>query len=293
MADPTRPPAAGMARPTSSPPAPTARTVNRSTTQPFPATTLPPAPAELASRTPSMAAAPVRPAPAPPPPVAVEAPDELIRVHRLPPPDGRERRLIVWGSPDSAAAASFRVLRHRLLERPGLRVILVTSPARREGKTTLAVNLALALGESGRARVLLLEANFRQPAVARMLGFRPPVCFGEQVEFHRTQPQQSWVVVENVSPFLHTAAVAPDWPARPLLDGPAVAIALAQLRGTTYDHIVIDSPHILGSADVNLLEEHVDGVLLALRARSTHARSLRRAIDQIGAAKVIGSVLLG
>lgn len=217
---------------------------------------------------------------------------DVVRVHRLPPPAKLDPRLIMARAPDSAVAASYRVLRHRLAERGNARVVLVTSPGRKEGKTTLAMNLALAMSESGRARVLLVEANLRQPAIANALGFRPPVCFGEQLEFHRTHPLQPWVVVENITPFLHVAAVSPEAHPRPLVDGPAVAIALEQLRGSQYEQIIIDSPPVLGSADVNLLEEHVDAVLFAIAARRSHARGLRRAVAQIGAAKVVGSVLI-
>ena len=60
-----------------------------------------------------------------------------------------------------------------------------------------------------------------------------------------------------------------------------------------YDYIVLDCPPVLGVADVNLIEEHVDGVLFALGARQSRARELRRAVDQLGRDKVLGSVLLG
>jgi Mrp family chromosome partitioning ATPase len=219
--------------------------------------------------------------------------DELVKVEVLPPPEKLAPTLYLTRAPDSAAAASVRVLRHRLLERQAGRVIAVTSPGRREGKTTLAINLAMALGESGRARVLLLEVNLRHAALARLLGFRPPVCFAEQLEFHRTHPVQPWVVVEQLSPHLHLAAVSPDAQPRALIDGPAVAIAIEQLRGAGYDHIVVDCPPVLGSADVNLIEEHVDGVLFAMWVRRSRTRALRRAVDQIGRRKVLGTALIG
>src|SRR6266568_2505622 len=206
------------------------------------------------------------------------ASSDLVRVHQVPLAEPIAPQLAILHAPDSAVAASFRVLRHRLSLPGGPKVTMVTSPRPGEGKTTCAVNLALALSEAGRARVLLLELNFRRPALARLLGFRPPVCFCEQVEFHRVQPMQPWIVVENVSPWLHTAAVSPDLHARPLLDGPAVGLCLEQLRGAGYDHIVIDSPAVLGSADVNLIEVSVDGIIVVLSARRSRARALRKAV---------------
>jgi len=218
---------------------------------------------------------------------------EVVRVYRLPPTQRQDPRLFMLGAPDSLAAASFRVLRHRLAERKGVKVILVTSPRPGEGKTICAVNLALALSEAGRDRVLLLEANFRCPALARLFGFQPPVCISEQMETHRARAPQQWVVVETGSPWLHTAAVAPDAASRPILDGPALARCIEELRRAGYDYIVVDSPPIIGSADVNLIEESVDGILVAIWARKSRARALRKAVDQIGKSKLLGVMLLG
>jgi Mrp family chromosome partitioning ATPase len=206
-------------------------------------------------------------------------------------PEDVDPRLIMVREPDSPRAAAFRVLRHRLVERGDPRTICVTSAEPGEGKTTCAINLAMSLGECGRARVLLMEANFRNPRLAPMLGFRPPECFSEQLTRHREQPLDPWSVVEVFWPWLHVAAVDPKIGGKPLLDAPAFEIAVARLR-PGYDYLVIDSPPILGSADVNLIEDAVDAVLLACWARRSRGRSLTKAIEQLSPAKVIGVTLL-
>jgi Mrp family chromosome partitioning ATPase len=218
---------------------------------------------------------------------------DLVRVYRMAPTRQIDARMFMLGAPDSPPAASFRVLRHRLADRKGVKVILVTSPRAREGKTMCAVNLALALSEAGRARVLLLEANLRTPALAQLFGFEPPMCIAEQLDQHRAGSTQPWIVVETGTPWLHTAAVSPDAKARPILDGPALAQCVDELRRAGYDYIVIDSPPILGSADVNIIEETVDGIVIAMWARRSRARALRKAVDQIGRSKLLGVVLLG
>lgn len=78
-----------------------------------------------------------------------------------------------------------------------------------------------------------------------------------------------------------------------MLDGPALARCVARLRRAGYDYVVIDSPAILESADVNLLEESADGILLTLWAGRSHVRALRKAIDQVGNDKLLGVALLG
>jgi Mrp family chromosome partitioning ATPase len=214
-----------------------------------------------------------------------------VTVYKLERPVEFDRRLVMLREPDSAAAAAYRVLRYRLTERGNPRVIVVSSPRAKEGKTTCAVNLALALGECGRARVLLVEANLRAPKLAEMLAFMPPQCFGEQVAAHRDQPDEPWVVVEAHSPWLHVAAVKPDQKDRPLIDAPAFAIAIDQLRHAGYDYVVIDTPPVLGTADVNLTQDSSDGVLLVVKARQTAGRHLRRSIEQLAPARILGLVM--
>ncbi len=213
-----------------------------------------------------------------------------VASHRL--ADDPDTRLIMVRAPDSAAAASFRVLRHRLAERGDPRVIAVTSAGSKEGKTTCAVNLALALGECGRARVLLVEANLRSPSLAPLFGFMPPQCFSVQMHKHKEKPTEGWSVVEVVSEYLHVLAVEPSDRGRPLLDGPAFAIAIEMLSQAGYDYIVVDTPPVLGAADVNLIEDSADGVLFTAWARTTSSRTLRRAVDQLAPAKLLGVTLL-
>jgi Mrp family chromosome partitioning ATPase len=188
-------------------------------------------------------------------------------------------RLVLLRAPSSLGAASFRVLRHRITQRcsdsPG--VILVTSAMVEEGKTTCALNLALALAEGGRAKVLLLDANFRRPAVSRILGL---------LEFETTDP---WVAVEQLTPNLH---VALDSQATGI-DGHSLSTRVEHLLNDGYDYLVIDGPGVLGSADVNVLQESSSLVVLTVWAERTRGTAVRRAIEQIGPEKLAGIVLMG
>ena len=116
--------------------------------------------------------------------------------------------------------------------------------------------------------------------------------FAEQLAAHRHQPNMPWSFIDLPSQWLHVAAVNPRIEKTQLLDGPAFAIALERLRLGGYDHIVIDAPPVLGSADVNLMADAADTVLLAVRSRSSTTRDLRKAIEQLGASKVAGTVLV-
>jgi Mrp family chromosome partitioning ATPase len=222
------------------------------------------------------------------------APEISLTQHHLPAEDaeGSDARLVLVNDPDSPRAANFRVLRHHILEAGRPQVIVVSSARPGEGKTTTAVNLALALAECGRAKVLLVETNLQRPQLASMFRVVPSWCFAEQLAAHRHQPMLPWSLIDIPQLWLHVAAVNPRVEQRQLLDAPAFAIAMERLRLGGYDHIVIDSPPVLGSADVNLMQDAADGVLLTVRGRVSTARDLRRTIDQLSPARVLGSVLL-
>ena len=219
-----------------------------------------------------------------------ERPKVWVATHKA--PADPDPRLILLREPDSLRAASFRVMRHRLAERGDPRVIAVSSAGPRDGKTTAAANLALALSEFGRAKVLLLEANFRAPQIAVLFGFLPPECFSVQLARHRERPLDPWSIVEAFSPSLHVLAVKPGETNRPLLDAPAFAISLEMLRRVGYDYMIVDTPPVLGSADVNLIEDYVDAVVLTARAGRTKGRELRAAVEQLTPRKLFGVTLL-
>jgi Mrp family chromosome partitioning ATPase len=211
--------------------------------------------------------------------------------HHLP-EDNRDPRLTLAIEPDSERSAAFRVLRHHLLEIGRPQVVIVSSPQPGDGKTTVAVNLALALAECGRAKTLLVETHVRRPQFTSIFKFVPPWCFAEQLAAHRHQPTMPWSLIDIPSLWLHVAAINPRIAQTQLLDGPAFAIAMERLRNAEYDHIVVDAPPVLGSADVNLMADAADSVVFALRARQSTTRDLRRAVEQLGTTKIAGTVLM-
>ena len=202
-----------------------------------------------------------------------------------------DRRAVILRNPMSARAASFRVLRHRLVDQGDPKAVVVTSAQDCEGKTTCALNLAWALAESGRNRVLLLEVNTARPALAGLLGFLPPGCFLQQLALHRTEPARPWTVAQ-VGPYdLDVLAVSPSPEPRLPLHGPSLLAAITSLRAA-YHYTVIDTSSILTGLDVPLLEGAADGMVIAAHARHTRGRTLAAALEQAGAARVLGVVLM-
>ena len=205
-----------------------------------------------------------------------------------------DTRLSVVAAEVSERASSIRVLRHKLVERGNPRLVLVTSARDGEGKSTLALNLAAAMAESGRDRVLLIEADVRRPSLTNILGASPPLCFLQQLSAWRDDPSRPWSVMEVLPSGFHLLPIDPELTGAHhprTLHGPTFCAAVAELR-RVYERVVIDAPSVLTSADVNLIEDSVDGIVFVARAHRTRGRVLRRAIEQVSPAKVAGVVLV-
>ena len=198
------------------------------------------------------------------------------------------------GESSPQAAASLRVIRHRLEQKraEGMWTFGITSPRDGEGKSTFATQLALVLSESQRARVLLIESNFHRPALATILGFKVPEGQGFSAQIVRKMrgSMEPWCVTA-LGPALHVLAESSTEPIFPeTLHSTHFQNAIGFLsRG--YDFLVVDGPTVLGSGDANVVENAIDGMILVCRSQWSRGNDLREAVKQIGERKTIGVIL--
>jgi Mrp family chromosome partitioning ATPase len=241
--------------------------------------------------------------------------DGGIRFVQFAPRPPFDERLVFWQERNSEAAAAFRMLRQRLIERGDPRIVLCTSAMRQEGKTTLAANLAMALAELGKHRVLLLEASLRVAALGEVFGFLPPKGFAGQLAQHRSRPGDPWVVVQIGTAPLYVMAAEPracpscgtvlaeearfcpmcgtkaGTGAHATIDGVSFAAAIKRFR-QSFDYLIVDAPPVLGGGEVNLIQDAADAIVFATRKGRSDARNLRRAMAQVGPAQVAAVALI-
>ena len=202
--------------------------------------------------------------------------------------------LVMLGDTAPEATAALRVIRHRLEQKraDGMWIFGITSARDGEGKSTFATQMALVLSESQRARVLLVEANFARPSLARLLGFRVPEGNGFSTQIVRKMrgSLEPWCVVA-LGPALHVLAEAEGEPGFPeTLHSTHFQNAIGFL-GRGYDFLVVDCPSILGSGDANVVENAVDGLIVITRSNHSTGGDLRDAVKQIGERKTVGVVV--
>jgi capsular exopolysaccharide synthesis family protein len=201
--------------------------------------------------------------------------------------------LVALTSPGSFAAEQYQGLRltiERLRRGRTLQVIAVTSPAAGEGKTLTAINLAGALARGGDdARVLLIDADLRRPAVARQLAIDDDAKGLTEVVENATATIDS--VTQKLKPYnlsvitagFRSAAV------HHILRSPRLEVVLAEAR-QRYDFVVLDTPPLLPVFDSALLANAVDGVLMVVAANQTPRKLLGEALNLLDPAKVLGIV---
>jgi len=156
-------------------------------------------------------------------------------------------------------------------------VILVTSSVQSEGKSTVAMNLALAFSQA--ERVLLLDADMRHPSVA------------QSMQLDRTQPGLTQLLAQQASiqdciiktneynlDVLHTGIIPPD--PQVLLSSEAVSTLMKEFR-STYDRVIIDSPPILPVSDSAILSTHADSLVYVIKSDTTALRQVRNGLRQL------------
>lgn len=201
--------------------------------------------------------------------------------------------LITVREPHSPVSEAFRILRTNLefssLEHP-LRSLLVVSPSVAPDTALTLANLAVVMAEGGR-EVILVDGDMRRPTLHNMFGLSNQVglsnLFDGAADLTNLPLQATGV--EHV----RLLAGGPT-PANPsvLLGSARMGEIMAALTAQA-DLVLFGAPPVMAVTDAALLAARVDGVLLALRARSTereHARQAKALLEKVNA-RLIGAVL--
>ncbi len=205
----------------------------------------------------------------------------------------KDRPLIVKQDSFSPWAEAFRQLRTNiryLSVDSSVRSLVVTSSVPSEGKTTVAVNLAIALAQSGE-HVILVDADLRRPQVAELLGLNPSVGLTNVLvdTAHLDNALQVWR--PGLTLQVLTCGEVPPNPSEMLGSQRMQEVLSAMLQRATI--VVFDSPPLLLVTDAAILSKLTDGALLVARAGKTKREALSssaEALRHVGA-HVFGVVL--
>ena len=155
--------------------------------------------------------------------------------------------------------------------------IVISSSIPGEGKSTIAINLAVSLADTG-ARVILVDADLRQPSIAEYAGIEGRVGL-TTVLIGRAE------VEDVIQPFAATgldllpAGQIPPNPSE-LLGSMAMADLLERLSAS-YDMVLLDSPPLLPVTDAVVLSKLAGGALVVVGADRIHRPQLQQSLESL------------
>jgi polysaccharide biosynthesis transport protein len=208
-------------------------------------------------------------------------------------PDSMDRSITLM-QPWTAEAEAIRDLRTVLLASRtggGASIVLISSAMEGEGKTTVAVNFAIALAQVG--RTCLIDADLRRPTLSRALGFESTTGLSE-------------VLTKKVPLSIALAPLADIpglWflPSGSAVESPADLIVSGGMQEMCdglrkqFEFVVIDSPPVIRFSDARHLALIADDVVLIERYGITTRRAMQRSAELLNEvrAPLAGVVLNG
>ena len=260
-----------------------------------------------------LASAPVpAPTPAPPTPVSEPAPaparpkrEEVsgpaVRFPAKKQAVSREQlRAYALIDPDAATSAlfeEFRIVKRQVLataqaEGTALfRRVLVTSPHMGEGKTFCSINLALALAAEQDIEVLLVDADFAKPSIARRLGLETGTGLMDALAGSTTPVENSVLRTDIANLFVLQAGQRTQRDAELLASERTFEVLGRLTRGAPHRILVFDSPPALAASPAAELAKHVGQTLLVARADNTSRVALEDAVDLLAGCRDIRLLL--
>jgi protein-tyrosine kinase len=197
-------------------------------------------------------------------------------------------------SPFSKQVEALRALRSQLLLRwftgeEGRKTLTIVSPARGEGRSHLAANLAVVFSQMGE-RTLLIDADLRHPRQHQIFGLKNDLGLST-ILAERGSLESIQRVPALVDMSVLTTGATPPNPLE-LLARPGFGQLLQQLSGQ-FDVIVLDSPPGTVGSDFQLIAQKSRGTLLVVRRHTTRMEACAALAEEVAAANaaVVGTVL--
>jgi len=186
---------------------------------------------------------------------------------------------IAMSQPKSQTAEAFRALRTSLLLASAgapPKVMVITSPAMGEGKTTTACNAAIVLAQSGH-KVLLIDADMRRPMLHNRIGVTGTTGLSACLAGIENPDSVLRQVESLPNLYVLPAGKTPPYPSE-MIASDTMRRLMEHWR-SEFDQVVIDTPPVLAVTDAVILSTMADAVIVMARSGVTGHQSLRRARD--------------
>jgi succinoglycan biosynthesis transport protein ExoP len=193
---------------------------------------------------------------------------------------------------NALGAEQFRVLAGRVVqarEKKGVKIFAVTSSLAGEGKTTVALGLAVTLARDYLEDAILIDGDIRNPEVSLRLGLQDEKGM---IDLLTGKCELDTALYRHSQPNLRILPAGTTEEAPRGLTASRVGMQELLLRLKERDvFVILDAPPILPMADMNLYSEVVDTILLVVRAERTPQKSVTEALRFLSGGTIEGIVL--
>jgi capsular exopolysaccharide synthesis family protein len=176
-----------------------------------------------------------------------------------------------------------------LREKRKLKRIVVTSTIPEEGKTLTAANLALNQSRSKVLKTLLIDGDLRRPSLAARFGLRNSLPGLTECLRGERQLSEAVYKLDGTNLWFLSAGIPPENPLELMQSGRMTD--LLDRLGNFFDWVIIDSPPLIPLADTTYWMKQCDGVLMVVREGVTEKKPLKRALETVDRAALLGIVV--
>ena len=203
------------------------------------------------------------------------------------------RQRVVVGFDPCMYTDAFKILATHVSQRladNNWSTLAITSPNEHEGKTLVAVNLAISLAAESHQTALLVDADLRRPTVRSTLQL--PAGPGLSDHLLAQMPVEELLVNPGIDGFVVLPGGAPLLNSSELLGGRQMAHLVRELKNRYRSRIVVfDLPPVLSAADVLAFSPYVDAALLVVEEGRTQTEDVVNSVQFFPGTNLIGTVL--
>lgn len=159
-----------------------------------------------------------------------------------------------------------------------LQAMMVTSALTGEGCTTVVANLALTLARNRTSRIVVVDANFRDPGLHKFFNLNPSMGLAELLQGEQDLKKVTYSVG------LHNLFVVPVGRPHPnspdILEDATIKPIINRLKAD-FEYVLFDTAPISLYPDSLMLAAYLDGVILVVQAGKTSGEIVRRVKEQL------------
>ena len=208
-----------------------------------------------------------------------------------------DERLVVFHRPRSLESEYFRFLKSRIEQefenaegKQKGRVIMITGPSLGVGKTTCAINMALAFARSHGGKTLFIDADSRRATSRKYLGIREKNLKGFTDVLNMQSRAGQVLINSGIFDMVYFPSGQFSETFLDNLGGQELSILMENLR-SRFKYIIIDAPPAFPMPEPAIIAQQCDGVFIVLRAGHDGQSDLTQAREALEGANLMGVIL--